>query len=198
LLSSTIPDPSRKKQIMKQYATAAAVSAAIAVALTGCAGGAGASSAGGNGASAAPSGSASSAPSSRSDAYGDMGAAAAGAAGPLHTVSTKLGAVLAAGSRTLYVFAADVPNSGRSACTGSCLTYWPPVLVPAVPKASGVAGKLGTIPAAGGKRQLTIDGRPLYTYVGDSATGDTNGQGLNLSGGLWWVVSPAGKAVTTR
>jgi predicted lipoprotein with Yx(FWY)xxD motif len=125
-------------------------------------------------------------------------AAVAGTVGSLHPVSTRLGTVLAVGTRTVYLFAADVQNSGRSACTGSCLTYWPPVLVPAVPKASAVAGKLGTIAGAGGKRQLTIDGHPLYTYVGDSASGDTNGQGLNLSGGLWWVVSPAGKAITAR
>ena len=32
----------------------------------------------------------------------------------------------------------------------------------------------------------------MYTYLGDSAPGLANGQGTNLSGGLWWVVSPDG------
>jgi hypothetical protein len=46
-----------------------------------------------------------------------------------------------------------------------------------------------------GTHQVTYNGHPLYTYVGDSAAGKTSGEGLNLSGGLWWAVSPAGKAV---
>ena len=46
-----------------------------------------------------------------------------------------------------------------------------------------------------GKHQVTYNGHPPYTYVGDSAAGKTKGQGLNISGGLWWVVSPAGQPV---
>ena len=56
----------------------------------------------------------------------------------------------------------------------------------------GVTGTLGTTPGAGGARQLTIAGHPVYTFAGDSAPGQTNGQGKVAFGGLWTVVSPAG------
>jgi hypothetical protein len=37
--------------------------------------------------------------------------------------------------------------------------------------------------------QVTIDGHPLYTFSGDTAAGDTNGEGI---GGVWFVASPDG------
>jgi hypothetical protein len=36
----------------------------------------------------------------------------------------------------------------------------------------------------------------VYTFVGDSAPGQTNGQGVTLNGGLWTVLSPAGAPLT--
>ena len=48
-----------------------------------------------------------------------------------------------------------------------------------------------------GSTQVTYDGHPLYTYSGDPAPGDTNGQGVNTFGALWWVVAPDGKVVMT-
>jgi predicted lipoprotein with Yx(FWY)xxD motif len=118
---------------------------------------------------------------------------AAGTTGQVATRSTGLGKVLVdPRGRTLYAFAADSP--GHSVCTGSCLGYWPPApgADAAKGKAGGVTAKLGTIKRSDGTSQLTANGFPMYTYVGDSAAGQTNGQGKNISGGLWWVVSPAG------
>jgi hypothetical protein len=37
----------------------------------------------------------------------------------------------------------------------------------------------------------------MYTYVGDSAAGQANGQGMNSSGGLWWAVAPNGSWIKT-
>jgi predicted lipoprotein with Yx(FWY)xxD motif len=54
---------------------------------------------------------------------------------------------------------------------------------------------LGVTVRKDGKHQVTYNGHPLYAYVGDTAAGKTSGEGLDLSGGLWWVVSPAGTAV---
>jgi predicted lipoprotein with Yx(FWY)xxD motif len=110
--------------------------------------------------------------------------------------ATSLGKILVnAQGRTLYLFAPD--KHGKSTCYGSCATYWPPLLVTGKPVAgTGVkASLLGTTTRKDGKHQVTYNGHPLYTYVADSAAGKTSGQGLNLSGGLWWVVSPAGNAV---
>jgi predicted lipoprotein with Yx(FWY)xxD motif len=55
-----------------------------------------------------------------------------------------------------------------------------------------VTGKLATITRSDGGHQVTIASHPLYTFSGDSAAGQTNGQGINLNGGVWTVVSPAG------
>jgi predicted lipoprotein with Yx(FWY)xxD motif len=46
--------------------------------------------------------------------------------------------------------------------------------------------------------QLTVDGYPVYTYVGDSKPGQAKGQGLNESGGLWWAVSASGSWVKAK
>jgi predicted lipoprotein with Yx(FWY)xxD motif len=52
----------------------------------------------------------------------------------------------------------------------------------------GVTGKLGTIKRTDGTIQATYDGRPLYTYIGDSAPGQATGNNINLNGGLWHEV----------
>jgi len=91
--------------------------------------------------------------------------------------------------KTLYWFAPD--TSTTSKCTGSCSTYWPPVTGP-VTAGSGVTGTLGTITRSDGTMQATYDGHPLYTYVGDTAAGQAKGNGLNLSGGLWYEMTVSG------
>ncbi len=121
------------------------------------------------------------------------GSSTAAASGGLNTVSSSFGTILTDGAgKTIYSFAAD--EKGKSHCEGSCLTYWPPVTVKSVPKEpSGVTAQLGVITRPDdGTKQLTVDGWPMYTYVGDSDSGDTNGQGLNESGGLWWVIGTDG------
>jgi|1185.fasta_scaffold54622_2 predicted lipoprotein with Yx(FWY)xxD motif len=98
--------------------------------------------------------------------------------------------------RTMYAFAAD--RKGHSNCDGSCLTYWPPVS--GAEKAhvgTQVKAAVGTITRKDGSTQLTVAGYPMYTYVGDSAPGQAQGQGTNLSGGVWWVVAPNGSWIKT-
>jgi predicted lipoprotein with Yx(FWY)xxD motif len=90
---------------------------------------------------------------------------------------------------TLYWFAPD--TSTMSACNGTCAAYWPPVT--GTPAAGpGVTGRLGTIRRADGSTQATYDGHPLYTYVGDTAPGQANGNNLDLNGGLWHEVPASG------
>lgn len=132
--------------------------------------------------------------------YGGAGGATSQVAhtpGRISVATTPAGKVLVDPSgRTLYVFAPD--SRGHSTCTGSCETYWPPV--PGADADRGataaVTATLGTIERADGTSQLTANGYPVYTYVGDHAKGEANGQGTNLSGGLWWVVSPSGARLT--
>jgi predicted lipoprotein with Yx(FWY)xxD motif len=53
---------------------------------------------------------------------------------------------------------------------------------------AGVPGRVGTIRRTDGTEQLTYNGHPLYTYIGDSAPGQARGNNLNLNGGLWHEV----------
>jgi predicted lipoprotein with Yx(FWY)xxD motif len=97
----------------------------------------------------------------------------------------------------VYLWVAD--TTGKSACSGSCAQAWPPVVTPGKPSAgSGVnAADLGTITRADGSTQVTYKGHPLYYYVGDTKAGTTAGQGSPQFGAKWWLVGPAGSAITT-
>jgi predicted lipoprotein with Yx(FWY)xxD motif len=86
---------------------------------------------------------------------------------------------------TLYSFAPDTPASSK--CYGSCAAYWPPVSGTTA-AGQGLPGKVTTITRTGGARQLTYNGHPLYTYIGDTAPGQARGNNLNLNGGLWHEV----------
>jgi predicted lipoprotein with Yx(FWY)xxD motif len=86
---------------------------------------------------------------------------------------------------TLYSFAPDTPASSK--CYGSCAAYWPPV-TGTTAAGQGLPGKVTTITRTGGSHQLTYNGHPLYTYIGDTAPGQARGNNLNLNGGLWHEV----------
>jgi predicted lipoprotein with Yx(FWY)xxD motif len=86
---------------------------------------------------------------------------------------------------TLYSFAPD--TSASSKCYGSCATYWPPV-TGTTAAGQGLPGRTGTITRTDGSHQLTYNGHPLYTYIGDTAPGQARGNNLNLNGGLWHEV----------
>jgi predicted lipoprotein with Yx(FWY)xxD motif len=86
---------------------------------------------------------------------------------------------------TLYSFAPDTPAT--SMCYGSCAVYWPPV-TGTTAAGQGLPGKVTVITRTGGSHQLTYNGHPLYTYIGDTAHGQARGNNLNLNGGLWHEV----------
>ncbi len=113
----------------------------------------------------------------------------------LRVVNTPTGSVVAdAAGRTLYVFVDDLLTRAPSACTGDCANDWPPALAPRhLVVGPGVTGTVGTVVRAGGQRQLTMDGRPLYTFSGDRRTGDLRGNGI---GNRWWAMTPTGLTAT--
>jgi len=116
---------------------------------------------------------------------GPAGSAAAGSGAGLKTAVIGGTTVLTnAKGFTLYSFAPDTPAASK--CYGSCAVYWPPV--PGTTASPGLPGRVGTITRTGGTRQLTYNGHPLYTYIGDSAPGQARGNNLNLNGGLWHEV----------
>jgi predicted lipoprotein with Yx(FWY)xxD motif len=128
-----------------------------------------------------------------------LGASAIAAGrGPLATVGTRhspLGTFLVSAGRTLYLFEADGRN--QSSCSGPCAGTWPPLLTGGHPKATaGVKASLLGTGARGSAEQVTYNGHPLYTYSGDTKTGETTSQNLKLFGAKWYVVSVAGTAIT--
>lgn len=121
--------------------------------------------------------------------------APAAAAADLKTADSTAGKIVVDGKgMSVYYYTKDVKDSGTSACTGGCLEAWPPVLAAAdTPTVDGVTGTVGTIATPDGKKQLTINGMPVYYYAKDLAAGDITGQGV---GGVWYLVAPSGDMIT--
>ena len=132
--------------------------------------------------------------STSSTGRGGSSSPAAATAGGLKTAMTGGATVLTNGKGfTLYQFAPDTPTTSN--CNGTCAQNWPPAQGPAT--ASGVKGTFGTIKRSSGATQATFDGHPLYTFAGDTAPGQANGNGLNAAGGLWHEVTTSGSAPAT-
>jgi len=92
---------------------------------------------------------------------------------------------------TLYTLSSDPANG--STCAGQCVAFWPPLLVAqggTVTAASGVTGTVGTFARADGSTQVSHAGRALYAFSGDTASGNTNGEGIVSFGGTWHVARP--------
>ena len=140
----------------------------------------------------------SSAASSPSSAPAAGSPASASTTGTVITTQAgSAGAFLANGSgRAVYLWAEDGMN--MSACSGACAAAWPPVPATGTLTATGgaKASDLGTITRSDGTKQVTYDGHPLYYFVGDSAAGQTNGQGSDNFGAKWWLVASSGAKIT--
>jgi len=129
----------------------------------------------------------SSSPTGSSSASGAAEAAAVG----LKTANIGGVTVLTnAKGLTIYSFAPDTAT--KSACSGACATAWPPQTAPAT-----VKSPYATIKRSDGSTQLTFNGHPLYTYTGDTAPGEANGNGVNAFGGMWHEVPASGSAAPT-
>ncbi len=93
---------------------------------------------------------------------------------------------------TLYMFTPDTAK--KSACTGDCAASWPPFTSDAAPTlGAGLdAEDFKTITRDDGSKQVTFYGHPLYFFAGDTAAGQSNGQGL---GGKWYVLDSEGNPI---
>jgi predicted lipoprotein with Yx(FWY)xxD motif len=132
-----------------------------------------------------------------------IGAGGSSAAAPgavtIETHKGAIGSYLTDGAgRALYMWTADADN--KSACNGGCTAEWPPLVVPASgsAKASGSAQQsdISTISRSDGSKQVSYKGHPLYYYADDVKAGTTKGQGSDDFGAKWWVLTPAGAAIT--
>jgi predicted lipoprotein with Yx(FWY)xxD motif len=163
------------------------------LALAACGGSSGTSSSSQATASAASSATAASTTTAAAPATGGVKITSAAIPG--------LGPVLVnAQGRTLYIFVPD--KHSKVTCVSACAAIWPPAFVPSgqKPVAAGSVKQslLASDPDPAGGQVITYAGWPLYTYVPDSSAGQHTGQALNLNGGLWYVISPAGTVITKK
>jgi predicted lipoprotein with Yx(FWY)xxD motif len=99
-----------------------------------------------------------------------------------HTVSVRsidgVGKVLV-DSRGMALYSSNLDVKGKPACTGACTSFWKPLtLASGTPSAAAGAGKVGVVMRADGMRQVTVGGKPLYTFVNDSP-GKVTGDGVS-------------------
>lgn len=106
--------------------------------------------------------------------------------------TTALGDILVdTDGMTLYVTLDD--TAGVPTCLDACAKTWPPFVADAVePPAQFDTADFDQVPLPDGTFQIVYKGRPLYRFTGDSAPGETNGQGLN---GVWYVVGLDGEPI---
>ena len=165
---------------MKKQLSVGLAVMALAASLTACGGG-----------SSTTTTTTAAAPASESPAATATTGASDSATMELKTASSSKGDIVVDGKgMSVYYFTKDVKDSGKSNCTGDCLVKWPPVIAASdTPKVEGVTGTVGTIATADGKKQVTVNGMPVYLWQKDKAPGDVTGQGV---GNVWYLVGPDG------
>ena len=93
----------------------------------------------------------------------------------------------------MTVYGTKSEGAGTSTCEGACAEAWPPILVPSADLPDGLDPEIYSIvPRADGTFQLKAGDYPVYTFTGDSAPGDYEGQGVN---GDWFPLNPFGRLI---
>ncbi len=92
----------------------------------------------------------------------------------------------------LALYAADQETGGMARCTGACNSFWKPLTISkGSPAATSIAGTLGTVTRPDGTRQVTYNGKLLYTFSADRS-GKVAGDGFRDAFGgqkfTWHVV----------
>jgi predicted lipoprotein with Yx(FWY)xxD motif len=108
---------------------------------------------------------------------------------------SAVGYVLAEGSnhQVVYTYSKD-KKGGKPSCTGVCAATWIPATgTPQAGPADVFPGQFGLVTGAGGVKQITYDGRPLY-LLKDAAPLAVTGNG---QGGVWHVVPLSASDIRT-
>ena len=125
---------------------------------------------------------------------GSGGASAARATVAAKRISGAGTVLVDSKGRALY--RSDQELRGMVLCKGACLSFWQPLTVTGTPKKTGsLSGKLGVVKRPDGGRQVTYNGRLLYTFKLDKP-GKVTGNGFKDAFGsqkfTWRVAHPVG------
>jgi predicted lipoprotein with Yx(FWY)xxD motif len=77
------------------------------------------------------------------------------------------------------LYASDVEAAaGKVLCTDACTSFWTPLTVSGdAPKGGSLAAKLGVVQRPDGARQVTYNGKPLYSFA-EEGPGEVTGDGF--------------------
>jgi predicted lipoprotein with Yx(FWY)xxD motif len=113
-------------------------------------------------------------------AGGSDDGASAGSQSSLVSVESVDGTDVLVDSEGRTLYSAVVEQDGRIRCTGACESFWDPVSASATEAESASADldlELGVVERPDGNRQLTLDGRPLYSFT-QERPGQLEGDGF--------------------
>jgi predicted lipoprotein with Yx(FWY)xxD motif len=102
---------------------------------------------------------------------------------------------------TVYTLSGEGAYHLKCKKAGGCFANWPPLTVASaktkLKAGPGVKGKLRILRRSG-IFQVTLDGHPLYRFVGDGGKkGKATGEGITAFGGTWHVVPASSVSTTT-
>jgi predicted lipoprotein with Yx(FWY)xxD motif len=112
----------------------------------------------------------------------------------IKSAKSEFGMMLFDGTgQAIYLF--DKEQTTKPECYRACAEAWPPVLTKGTPTAEDSAKQnlLDTTKRTDGKTQVTYGGHPLYYYAHE-AKNEVKCHNIQGFGGLWLVVTPAGRA----
>ncbi len=93
------------------------------------------------------------------------------------------------------LYESDEEADGSVVCTDACTEFWEPLTIDSGAPTGDVSGELGVTERPDGTRQVTLDGRRLYTFVQDGpgqVTGDGFSDAFDGQQFTWHVVSAGG------
>ena len=100
------------------------------------------------------------------------------------------------------LYTADEEADSSVVCTGACTSFWMPLTIDAgAPSGNSLPSELGVVERGDGTRQVTFDGKALYTFVEDEpgeVTGDGFSDAFDGQQFTWHVVSVGDEPDSTQ
>jgi predicted lipoprotein with Yx(FWY)xxD motif len=91
------------------------------------------------------------------------------------------------------LYAADEEADSSVVCTGACTSFWIPLTIDGgAPSGNSLPSELAVVERGDGTRQVTFDGKRLYTFIEDEpgeVTGDGFSDAFDGQQFTWHVVS---------